>query len=96
MMGYKVYYDGNKFVADNIKTEVQSTHRDSTVSWIANKKSADDAVEICNKKHLKDIRKCKECKEYFMQSDEEREWYEVRKLKAPCRCYKCRKKKKHN
>ena len=63
------------------------------VSWMANKASADDAVEKHNANDLKDVKKCKECREYFWQTDEERTWFADRNMKAPCRCYSCRKKK---
>ena len=73
MLGYKIYFNGDKFVADNAATEVQTMPCDSTVSWMA--------------------KKCKECGEYFWQTDEERTWFADRNMKAPCRCYSCRKKK---
>jgi len=60
---------------------------------MANKASADDAVEKHNANDLKDVKKCKECGEYFWQTDEERTWFADRNMKAPCRCYSCRKKK---
>lgn len=77
MLGYKIYFNGNEFVADNIATEVQTVPCDSTVSWMANKTYA----------------KCKECGEYFWQTEEERQWFIERELKVPCRCYSCRKNK---
>lgn len=58
-----------------------------------NKTYADDAVEEYNANDLKDVKKCKECGEYFWQTDEERIWFTDRNMKAPCRCYSCRKKK---
>lgn len=93
MLGYKIYFNGDKFVADNAATEVQTMPCDSTVSWMANKASADDAVEKHNANDLKHVKKCKECGEYFWQTDEERTWFADRNMKAPCRCYSCRKKK---
>ena len=94
MLGYKIYFNGEKFVADNTATEVQTMRCDSTVSWMANKASADHAVEQLNAKDLKDGKKCPECGEYFWQTDEERTWFADRGMKAPCRCYSCRKKKR--
>lgn len=35
MLGYKIYFNGDKFVADNAATEVQTMPCDSTVSWMA-------------------------------------------------------------
>lgn len=51
------------------------------------------AVEEYNANDLHDVKKCKECGEYFWQTDEERIWFTDRNMKAPCRCYSCRKKK---
>lgn len=93
MLGYKIYFNGNEFVVDNTATKVQNVPCDSTTMWFANKKSADDAVEDHNAKDLKDVKKCKECGEYFWQTDEERTWFADRNMKAPCRCFSCRKKK---
>lgn len=93
MLGYRIYFDGTKFVTDNDATEVQIISPDSTTSWMIDKKSADDAAEKHNVNDLKDVKKCKECGEYFWQTDEERTWFVDRNMKAPCRCYSCRKKK---
>lgn len=38
--------------------------------------------------------RCKKCGEYFWQTDDERIWFTDRNMKAPCRCYSCRKKNK--
>lgn len=94
MLGYKIYFNGNKFVADNIATEVQTVPCDLTVSWMANKIYADNAVEEHNANDIKDVKKCKECGEYFWQTEEERIWFTDRNMKVPCRCYSCRKKNK--
>lgn len=59
MLGYKIYFNGNKFVADNTATEVQTVPCDSTVSWMANKIYADNAVE---KHNANDIRMLKNVK----------------------------------
>ena len=93
MLGYKIYFNGNEFVEDNTATEVQDMTCGSTTAWFANKKSANDAVKKHNANDLKDVKKCKECGEYFWQTDDERIWFTDRNMKAPCRCYSCRKKK---
>lgn len=56
MLGYKIYFNGDKFVADNIATEVQTMPCDSTVSWMANKTYADNAVEEHNANDIKDVK----------------------------------------
>ncbi len=92
--GYKVYFNGKKFVADDSVTEVQTMPPDSTVSWMVSKKYADEAVKTYNgNDFLQDVKKCKECGEYFWQTDEERNWFIDRNMKAPLRCYSCRKRK---
>lgn len=93
MLGYRIYFNGDKFVTDEVATEVQTMPDDSTTMWFAYKKSAEDVVEHQNANDLKDVKKCKECGEYFWQTDEERAWFADRNMKAPCRCYSCRKKK---
>ena len=90
ILGFRIYFDGEKFVADNVATEVQTTPNDSVVSWFTSKKFADDAVEKQNTDDLKDVKKCKECGEYFWQTDEERSWFAGKNMKNPCRCYSCR------
>ena len=59
MLGYKIYFNGNEFVADNTATEVQTTRCDSTTMWFANKKSANNAVEKHNADDLKDVKNVK-------------------------------------
>lgn len=93
MLGYRTYFNGIKFVTDNKKTEVKTMPCDSTTSWFCEKRFADSASERRNQ-DLQYVKKCKECGEYFWQTEEERQWFIERKLKVPCRCYSCRKKKK--
>ena len=93
MLGYRIHFNGDKFVVDDVATEVQDMPEGSTMMWFANKKSAENAAKHHNADKLKDVKKCKECGEYFWQTDEERIWFADRNMKAPCRCYSCRKKK---
>lgn len=93
MIGYKVYFNGTKFVAEESTSEVCIIPIDSTTEWCANKKHADKIAEDHNKSDLKDVIKCKECGSYFWQTNEERIWFTDRNMKVPCRCYSCRKKK---
>lgn len=69
MLGYRVYFDGTKFVADNEKTQVQSIPCDSTISWMSNEISVENAVAKLNKEELNNVKKCKQCGEYFFQTD---------------------------
>lgn len=57
VLGYRIYFNGNKFAANEVATEVQTMPDDSTTAWFANKKSAVDAVEHHNTNNLKDIKK---------------------------------------
>lgn len=93
MVGYKVYFNGTKFVVEESTSEVCSMPGDSTTEWYGEKKYADKAAEDHNKSDLKDVIKCKECGSYFWQTNDERIWFTDRNMKAPCRCYSCRKKK---
>ena len=106
MVGYKIYFDGEKFVMDENMSEVESTPRDSVISWNVALDTAIAAVDSLNKSHkskpeelikAKDflIRKCKDCNNYFILDGMQVEWFERRDLKLPCRCIACRKKKKN-
>ena len=92
MVGYKIYFDGYKFVVDDTATEAQSVPCDSTVIWLGNKKHADNIAKKFNANYLKEIKKCKECGKYFWQTDEKRMWFHIPIYKLSCRCYSCRKK----
>lgn len=94
MLGHKIYFDGDKFIADDAPTEVQIMPYDSTVSWTVNKMYTDDIVKGYNANDLADVKKCKECGKYFWQTDDERIWFTDRNMKAPCRCYSCRKERR--
>ena len=72
MLGYKIYFNGEKFVADNTATEVQTMPCDSTSFLFT-------LLLLVEK--------------YFWQTNDERIWFTDRNMKAPCRCYSCRKKK---
>lgn len=93
MLGYRIYFNGDKFAVDEVATEVQTMPDDSTTMWFANKKSAVDVAEHHNADNLKNVKKCKECGEYFWQIDEETIWFTDKNMKVPCKCYSCRKKK---
>lgn len=93
MLGYRIYFNGDKFVADEVATDVQTITCDSTTCWMHDPHSAEALAELYNIKDLQNVRRCKKCGEYFWQTDEERRWFTDRKLKEPCRCYSCRKRK---
>lgn len=105
MVGYKIYFDGHKFVMEDKKSLVENTPNDGVVSWNAELDTAITAVDSLNKSHKLNpeeliksndflIRKCKDCNVYFMLGAMQVEWFECRNLKIPCRCMACREKKK--
>lgn len=105
MLGYKIYFDGKKFVMENEKSLVESTPGDSVVSWNSGLGTAIDAVDSLNEHYktkvedldmCKDflIRKCKDCNSYFILSDPMVNWFRNKDLNLPCRCITCRKKRK--
>lgn len=96
MKGYRKYYDGEKYLVDEEVSEVQKLPRDSTTSWFRTRQQALTAADLDNKieAEQKNVKICKDCGSYFYQTEAEREWFLERNLKAPCRCYTCRKKRK--
>lgn len=98
--GYKVYYDGEieKFVADTSLSVIEEVPDDGTISWVDNASMAEFIAANENDK-LNDhfgieVKKCKSCGEYFIQTYDERAWYEHRDLKPPVRCAGCREKRR--
>ena len=103
--GVKVYFDGEKFVADDAPSAVHATSTDSPTHWIDTKVHAETAVEESNK-HLKVaetdmvddndfvVKKCKDCGEYYVFSKPEYDWYKEKNFVAPRRCNSCRTKRR--
>lgn len=99
--GYKVYFDGEKFVAEDVKSEVQAVKGDTPVWWM-DKASRAVSTAAEHNEHLKltesdmtddkdvVVRKCKECGEYYMITKQEYDWFKERELAAPRRCNTCR------
>lgn len=94
MLGYRTYFNGIKFVTDNKKRKWKQCLVIQQLHGFCEKRFADSASERRNQ-DLQYVKKCKECGEYFWQTEEERQWFIERKLKVPCRCYSCRKKEKN-
>ena len=102
MIGYKIYFDGEKFVMGDCKSFVDTTASDSTTHWNAEYETACAAVQSLNSKLKQNIdmlvdgqdfivRTCKECGEYFLITKDHVDWFTSRKLRVPCRCDRCRK-----
>ena len=106
MVGYKIYFDGEKFVMENKKSVSSHVPDDGAVMWSTGLDTAIAAVDNFNK-HYKSspqklsgpkdflIRKCRDCNNYFTLTDKQVKWFESRDLKLPCRCIACREKKKN-
>ena len=95
VMGYKVYFDGKQFKNEDTMSEVQSLPVDSTDIWMDTAEHAREAVDKYNK-HLGDVKVCKDCGRYFIQSQDEVDWFIERDMKPPVRCITCRKKRKND
>ena len=107
MVGYKIYFDGEKFVMENKKSVSSHVPDDGAVMWSTGLDTAIAAVDNFNK-HYKSspqklvgpkdflIRKCRDCNNYFTLTDKQVKWFESRDLKLPCRCIACREKKRIN
>ena len=96
MQGYKIYYDKKEkvFKYEDTKSEVQSTADDSATCWNAELETTIQAVEDYNSR-LDEVFVCKECKEPFILTHGEQNWYTERGLHIPLRCHACRKKKRN-
>lgn len=93
VMGYKVYFDGKQFKNDETRSKVQSLPVDSTDFWMDTVEHAREAVDKSNK-HLGEVKVCKDCGRYFIQSQDEVDWFIERGMKTPVRCITCRRKRK--
>lgn len=104
--GYKIYFDGERFVIEDKKSLVENTPSDSTVSWNEGLDTGEAAVSNLNRDHKSKseelsksndflIKTCKNCGNYFILPAREVNWFEIRNLKLPCRCVTCRKKRKN-
>ena len=105
MLGYKIYFNGEKFVMEDKKSLVEDVPTDSVIGWNAEFNTAINAVDNLNKSHKSNpeelvssndflIRKCRDCNAYFILVATEVEWFERKGLKLPCRCMACREKRK--
>lgn len=104
MMGYRVYFNGEQYVMDDHKT-VCGGYTDLEFWCVGTYEEVQKRVEHRNSELKQDvselkededfmIRTCKDCGEYFMLVKREVYWFLDRNLSIPCRCDKCRKKRK--
>lgn len=107
MVGYRIYFDGEKFTMDDHKSQVGNTPVDGVVHWNAGYDTAIQAVENQNnhlKKNIEDLRddkdfvvkNCKDCGNFYIITKIYADWFLERKLKVPCRCDLCRMRRKYN
>lgn len=105
MLGYRVYFDGDKFLAEYKQSLVEDRPVDSVEDWYSVFQSAVLAANLLNSAYRKNredlhdandflIRTCKDCGGYFILPLSEVKWFEGKGFKLPCRCYSCRLKRK--
>lgn len=105
MLGYKIYFNGEKFIMEDTKSPIEDIPMDSDVSWNATLDTAKVAVDNRNRHHKSNpeelvdfedflVRKCKNCNNYFILSSMKVKWFEGRRLILPLRCNACKKRKK--
>ena len=98
MYGYKVYFDGDKFVTESEPSKVEQEPHDSPVYWCANPELA--WIEERNRNRMiqngeLEVCTCKDCCNYFILSHPEIEWFSMRGMALPKRCVACRKERKN-
>lgn len=96
--GYKVYYNGEKFVVDEHKTTLTREdypRLDNLTCWCRTKEHAEQAAEFCNGNLLPNIiiLKCRDCGRYFHLSREEYDFYNKMYFVKINHCRACRTKK---
>lgn len=105
MQGYKVYFDGDKFLAERTQSLVEGRLIDTVEYWSPSIQSAMLVADLLNSAYRKKqedlrdtndflIRTCKDCSEYFILPASEVKWFEDKGFKLPGRCYACRSKRK--
>lgn len=103
-MVYTLYYDGNQFsIAEEdclIKEAKKPQEYDNLqVTHFKSREEAENEAKIQNERLATkeiEMRKCKNCKLWFLLSIEVRNFYIDNKLTVPLRCKKCRDKRKEN
>lgn len=105
MLGYRIYFDGDKFLAEYTQSVVEDRPGDCVEDWYSSAYSAACAVNLLNSAYRKNredlcdandflIQTCKDCCEYFILPASEVKWFEDKGFKLPCRCYSCRLKRR--
>lgn len=103
MLGYKVFYNGKKFIAEQTLSKVKLCHNGLT-RWLDSLETAQEVADKLNKHLKKDvsevyddkdfiIHKCS-CGELFMFFGEDKKWFFFRNLSFPNNCKSCRLKEK--
>ena len=106
---FKVYFDGHKFVVTKFFegdvididllgfTEYLFYHYESAISCAENlnKNLKSDYDHLIMPDDFMVV-KCKDCKNYYILSKSEIDWFLNRDLFVPCRCYSCRIKRRRN
>ena len=98
MYGYKVYFDGDKFVTDSEISKIEQEPYDSPICWYTNPELAWLDAKARNtmlQTGAWEIRTCKDCCNYFILGHSEIEWFSMRGMALPKRCVTCRKERKN-
>ena len=100
MQGYRVYFDGEKFVVESEPSTVEckTMPYDSTVSWCGGPDIAFIVAREQNELIQKGqwtVQACKNCGGYFLLTHAEITWFQEHGMKSPRRCMACRKERKN-
>lgn len=107
MLGYKIYFDGEKFVAEDTESQVGhgNGYLDHAVKWVGGRQYVKNAIESLTKSHKQNenelesdtdflVRKCKDCGEWFFLTARDVHHFQSKMLTLPCRCRDCREKRR--
>lgn len=98
MYGYKVYFDGEKFVIESELSKIEQEPYDSPVCWYTNPELALLDAKARNtmiQTGAWEIRTCKDCCNYFILGRLDANWFVTHGMELPKRCLACRKERKH-
>ena len=98
---FKVYFDGHEFVVTECRGSIEFDLYSNAEFTFFYYESAIKFAEELNKNLKSDydhlimpedfmVVKCKDCKEYYILTKSEIGWFLNRDLFVPCRCHRCR------
>ena len=101
-MVYTMYYDGKQFTVAEEDVSIKEAkepraYGNLQVSHFKYREDAEDEARVQNEKLASkeiEMRKCKDCKLWFLLNKEVRNFYIDNKLSVPLRCKRCRNRRK--